>query len=64
MEYKVNNIQWDVDNENENVDLPTELTVNVSDDITEPDYVLNYISDKITEMTDFCHFGFTIFPQI
>ncbi len=61
MTYKVNSIQWDTDDED--VKLPTELTVNVPDGITEHDDVLDYISDRITEMTDFCHFGFRIVPE-
>lgn len=61
MTYKVNSIQWDTDDED--VKLPTELTVNVPDGITEHDDVLDYISDRITGMTDFCHFGFRIVPE-
>jgi hypothetical protein len=58
MIHEVNSIQWDTDNEN--VDLPTTLKVNVPDGITERDDVIEYISNQITEMTDFCHFGFTL----
>jgi hypothetical protein len=57
MEYIANNIQWDT--EGEQVDLPTELTVEVPDNITKSIDVSEYISDEITNMTGFCHFGFT-----
>jgi hypothetical protein len=57
MEYIVNNIQWDTDGEQ--VDLPTELTVEVPDNITESIDISEYISDEITNMIGFCHFGFT-----
>jgi hypothetical protein len=57
MEYIANNIQWDTDGEQ--VDLPTELTVEVPDNITESIDISEYISDEITNMIGFCHFGFT-----
>jgi hypothetical protein len=53
---KAINIKWDVDNdEPEDLDLPTEIEipVEIQDD---EDAISNYISD----LTGFCHYGFEI----
>jgi len=53
----VTDIDWDTDGEE--VDLPDEMTVNVSEDEElEEDEIEEYISDKISDETGFCHFGF------
>lgn len=61
MNYIVNSIEWDIDNDD--VDLPEELTVNVPDEISEQN-IIEYIGNKITEITDFCHLGFSITPEV
>ncbi len=62
MLYEVNNIKWDTDDET--VDLPTSLSVEVPDDITDGVEVDDYVSDDISNQTGFCHKGFTTFPEI
>ncbi len=55
--FLVTDIHWDTDGEE--VDLPEEMTVNVSEDEElEEDEIEEYISDKISDETGFCHFGF------
>ena len=55
--FTVSNIDWDTDGED--VDLPNEMTVNVEEDEQlEESEIEQYISDKITDETGFCHFGF------
>ena len=55
--FTVSNIDWDTDGEE--IDLPDEMTVNVKEDEQlEDDEIEQYISDKITDETGFCHFGF------
>ena len=62
MEYIANNIQWDT--EGEEVDLPTEVKIEVPDTISKRTDILDYISDEITNETGFCHFGFTVNPKV
>lgn len=45
-------IEWDVDNQD--VDLPVEISI--PDNLTD----LDEISDYLSEVTGFCHLGFTI----
>jgi len=55
--FLITDIDWDTDGEE--VDLPEEITVNVSEDEElEEDEIEEYISDKISDKTGFCHFGF------
>jgi hypothetical protein len=55
--FTVSNIDWDTDGEE--IDLPDEMTVNVKEDEQlEEDEIEQYISDKISDETGFCHFGF------
>lgn len=61
MQYEVNDIQYDTDGEV--VDLPTSLKIDVPDDLDDVDKV-DFISDKISEITGFCHTGFTTIPEI
>ena len=55
--YLAFNIKWDTDDDD--VELPTTLNVHVPDYVDD-DYesVLEYISDDITNQTDFCHISF------
>ena len=61
MKYKVSNIKWDL--EGENIDIPTEMVVEVDPNLDNYEK-MEYISDKITEQTGFCHKGFTTNPPI
>ena len=53
---KATNIKWDIDEveEGDLIALPTEIEI--PEDLTDEDE----ISDYITDLTGFCHFGFTI----
>lgn len=62
MKYEVTNIKYDTDGEE--VELPENLSIDVPEDITEPEEVEEYISDEISNQTGFCHLGFIISPQI
>jgi len=57
--YIVTDIKYDTDGEE--LDLPKELTITVPAD--EED-VEEYISDEISNITGFCHKGFTTNPEI
>jgi len=61
--YKVTDIVWDMDEKH--VDLPTELEINVPNDIDDDvESVNEYISNEITNITSFCHLGFALTPEI
>jgi hypothetical protein len=65
MKYLVNNIKWDTDGED--VDLPTEIIVEL--DAETEEHRDNYekielISDYITNETGFCHKGFSTEPPL
>ena len=53
MKYLITNIQYDTDGQD--IDLPKVLLIDVEDD--EED-VQEYLSDEISNITDYCHFGF------
>ena len=61
MKYTITDIKYDTDGED--VDLPTTLTITIPDN-KEQDEVEQYISDEISNRTGFCHFGFSITPEI
>jgi len=54
--YQVTNIEWDFD---EDVSLPTEMEIFVPNDI-EKEEIDDFISDTISDMTGFCHKGFSL----
>lgn len=54
--YSVNNISYDTDGRK--VKLPTELIIEIPDDIEEDD-IEEYLSDEISNITGYCHFGFS-----
>lgn len=56
MKYTVKNIKYDTDGED--IDLPTELEIEIPDYIEEDD-IDGYLSDEISNITGFCHYGFT-----
>ena len=41
------------------VNLPHELEIEVPDNMTEPQEIEDFISDEISNMTGYCHKGFT-----
>lgn len=56
--YKVENIQWDCDGDEEVLaSLPKEMEVNV-DESLDSDEVMDFISNKISDETGYCHNGF------
>ena len=56
--YRVYNIDWDVDCENDLADLPKEMVIEDENDLTNENYELSdFISDAISEKTGFCHCG-------
>lgn len=55
-EFVVKDIEYDTDGE-EIDDLPETLTIIVSEDIED---VEQYLSDQISDITGFCHYGFVI----
>jgi hypothetical protein len=56
--FKVYNIKYDTDGVK--VKLPKELEINVPDDITDREDIEQILSDEISNITGFCHFGFLI----
>lgn len=62
--YLVTDIEWDTDGED--VDLPEEIEITIPDDeeLNSPEEVLDFISDEITNITGFCHLGFSTEPEI
>lgn len=55
--FSVFNIEYSLDEGDEDIDLPDTLSITIPDDIDVEDYV-NYISDEISNRTGFCHTGF------
>lgn len=55
MKYLVTNIDYDTDGED--VDLPNKLEIEVPDNLDE-DGISEFISDKISDITGFCHNSF------
>lgn len=54
----VTNIHWDVDFKNQRKDLPNIMTLELSTQELQEEDLHDYISDKITDITQFCHDGF------
>ncbi len=57
MIYLASNIKYDTDNED--VNLPKEIEINVPDDIKGVGNIVEFISDEITEITSFLVIRFT-----
>lgn len=62
MTYEVSNIKYDTDGEE--VDLPKTLSITVPDDIVDEVEIDEYISDEISNITGFCHTGYTTDPEV
>jgi len=60
MIYIVTDIDWDTDGED--IDLPSELEIDILDDMDSED-IEDYVSDSISDITGFCHYGFTLFKK-
>ena len=61
MTYEVTNIKYDTDGEK--VKLPDTLFIDLPED-TQPDEVEDLLCDEISNITGFCHFGFTFTPKV
>lgn len=62
MKYTVTDIVYDTDGED--VDLPSKMEIEVPDTIEDPVDIDEFISDKISDETGFCHKGFSTSPEI
>ena len=62
MKYTVSDIKYDTDGED--VSLPKELEIEVPEEIEDGYEIDEYISDKISDLTGFCHKGFTTSPEV
>ena len=58
MKYLVYNIDYDIDEDNVDIYLPQELEISIPDVIDEFE-IEGLISDKISNITGFCHNGFS-----
>ena len=59
----VTDIVWDTDSEK--VDgLPEQVSVKIPASIKNRDEAEEYISDKLSEVSGFCHEGFTCTPEL
>jgi len=58
MVYKVTDITYDTDGGD--VDLPTELDITVPNDLEDKEEIIEFISDEISNVTGFCHLGFSV----
>lgn len=61
MIYKVTDISYDTDGQK--IELPRTLDIEVHDEMP-MDERLDYISDEISNLTGYCHFGFNTLPKI
>ena len=52
----VKEIQYDTDGEV--IDLPIQLEIEIPDEIIDQEDIENFVSDEISDITGFCHFGF------
>ena len=57
MKYTITNINYDTDGEI--IDLPKMIIVDVPSDILDED-IEDYLSDEISNISGFCHKGFSI----
>lgn len=61
-EFVITDIKYDTDGEK--VDLPNELKVSVPDELESYEEIEEFISDEISNITGFCHYGFSTTPEI
>ena len=53
------NIQWDIDEEDKGVELPTEMTLSTDPSVLDDEDAESIISDMLSEATGWAHQGFT-----
>ena len=58
----VYDIKYDTDGEK--IELPNRLEIDVPDDITDREDIEQILSDEISNITGFCHFGFLIEGEV
>ncbi len=56
--YLVTNIEYDFDEEDGSSSVPTELIISVPEVLKTSEEIQDFISDEISNITGFCHFGF------
>lgn len=60
---RVTDIRWDTSGEDpgdvSEISLPSEIEISLPDDLSDDEEIEDYISDRITEITGFCHYGFS-----
>ena len=59
----VTDIVWDTDDE-EVDDLPEQITIEIPASIKSRDEAEEYVSDKVSEVSGFCHDGFSCTPEL
>ena len=57
MKYIISNIEYDTDGED--INLPEELEIDVPNELKDADEIDDFISDEISNITGFCHKGFS-----
>ena len=62
MIYRAYDIEYDTDGKK--IKLPKELSINVNDSFKTNEDKLEFISDEISNITGFCHFGFKVEPTL
>ncbi len=62
MEYQVTDIVYETDGAK--VILPKEMSINVPDDLEDDYSKIEFISDEISNITGFCHKGFSTTPSL
>ena len=61
MKFFITDIKYDTDGQD--IYLPTEMEIDVPAYLNSED-ALDFICDKISHETGYCHFGFKTFPEI
>ncbi len=54
----VTNIEFDTDGEI--VELPNQLEIEIPIDIVDNEEIYDFVSDEISNITGFCHYGFQL----
>lgn len=57
------NIIWDADDEDTS-SLPTEIDISIPKSIKSYEEAVEFVSDAITNLSGFCHMGFTCSPEL
>ncbi len=63
MIYIASDIQYDT-TDSISKDLPKEIKIDVPDDLVDDYEILEFISDKISDITEFCNLGFSTTPKL